>query len=85
MAIQCNDEKEEWRLEPPHLYFTNIKVLNNYKRQQHIEIKRLNIYSKEAEVFSDIRYILHPEKTYFIQIMEEVKQAIDTAHDVIND
>jgi len=48
-------------------------------------MKRKNIYSKEVDVSSDIRYILHPEKIYFIQIMEEVKQAIATAREVIDD
>lgn len=60
-------------------------MLNNHKLKQTVFIKRLNIYSKEMEVFSDIRNILHPEKTYFIQIMEEVKQAIATARDIIGD
>lgn len=59
--------------------------MNEYKNRQLVMIKRLNINSKEAEVFSDIRYILHPEKTYFIQIMEEVKQVISTAKAVIAD
>lgn len=53
-----------------------MKIYHEHKKQQIIEAKKLNIYSKEVEVYSDIRYILHPEKTYFIQIMEEVKQAI---------